>query len=341
MRKSNFEILRILAMLLIILGHTMSHGVLESTYSMNQISFIFFRWIAYSGKIGVYLYILISGYFLSSSKFSWKKVTKLWKNVFFWSVILTVVGGYFLKLLTLKKIIMSIFPIIFSQYWFVTAYFFLYLLSPFINMVIKDLNHNQEISLLAFTIIIILPGKFLYGYFTYSWLMIFILVYMIGGILRKEKAFFNTFLNKKMAYFLLVGGILGNFILSILISDNRSFQKLNVLLGEETIFCFFIAVGMFIIFESASDFYSKCINLVSSTTFSIYLIHDNKIMEIFLWKKLWKMDAISSINIWNIIYIFMATIITFIVCSILELIRNKCIEILKSKFQIRSKNSEI
>lgn len=70
-RKSNFEILRILAMVLIISYHFVFH----SNYNYGAINahdFIL-RTFWLFGEIGVNLFMLISGYFMVHSKFSLKK----------------------------------------------------------------------------------------------------------------------------------------------------------------------------------------------------------------------------------------------------------------------------
>lgn len=63
-RESNFELLRIIAMFLIVLHHAIYHGVLavnNTKYPLNSsISFI----LGMGGRIGVFLFVLISGYFL-------------------------------------------------------------------------------------------------------------------------------------------------------------------------------------------------------------------------------------------------------------------------------------
>lgn len=74
-RKSNFEILRILAMILIISYHFVFHSN-YNYWTINAHDFIL-RAFWLFGEIGVNLFMLISGYFLVCSKFSWKKVIKL------------------------------------------------------------------------------------------------------------------------------------------------------------------------------------------------------------------------------------------------------------------------
>ena len=65
-RQSNFEVLRIFAMLLIVLHHLCQHGLWfpeETALSKNvYISKFFYGW---PGQLGNWLFILTSGYFVS------------------------------------------------------------------------------------------------------------------------------------------------------------------------------------------------------------------------------------------------------------------------------------
>ena len=82
-RQSNFEVLRIFSMLLIVFHHLCQHGLwfpIGTDLSANLfLSQCFYSW---TGQLGNWLFILTSGYFVSKSEFSWKKVFKIWFQIF-------------------------------------------------------------------------------------------------------------------------------------------------------------------------------------------------------------------------------------------------------------------
>ncbi len=96
-RDSNFELMRIVAMLLIVLHHLCQQGLwfsAENSHSLNSnVASSFSVW---TGLLGNWLFILISGYFGAVTNFSWKKVFKLWFQIFFTSATIGLVL-YFLK----------------------------------------------------------------------------------------------------------------------------------------------------------------------------------------------------------------------------------------------------
>ena len=70
-RKSNIELLRIVAILMII----SFHYSFKSGYVVNQLDYnsIVVKTFYFLGELGVNLFILITGYFMVKGKFSFKK----------------------------------------------------------------------------------------------------------------------------------------------------------------------------------------------------------------------------------------------------------------------------
>ena len=120
-RQSNFELLRIFAMIMIIAHHFAVHGGLE--YSSNTTLGAIYMWFLHSGgKIGVNIYFLISGYFLISEKrFKTEKIIKIWLQVFFYSVLFYGIMSIYKLTIThnfsfsIRELLSALFPISFEQ----------------------------------------------------------------------------------------------------------------------------------------------------------------------------------------------------------------------------------
>ena len=148
-RNSNFEILRIFAMFLIIAHHFAVHtSWIEGTSAVVKLFQV-------GGKLGVNIFVLISGYFLVNSKFKLKKVIMLILQVMFYSI------GIYLFIVALgktkfefKTFIYCCMPISNRIYWFATAYIIMYCLSPFINVIVKNITKKQYIYLLIGLIVL-------------------------------------------------------------------------------------------------------------------------------------------------------------------------------------------
>lgn len=80
-RQSNFELLRIISMILIIAHHYAIHGGFELSKQAFSAQLFFLQVLSYGGKLGVNLFVLISGYFLVTSRCKLKKAVNLWMKV--------------------------------------------------------------------------------------------------------------------------------------------------------------------------------------------------------------------------------------------------------------------
>ena len=131
-RQSNIELLRIIAMIMIAFHHFACHGNFDWQSVGATIPHLWYNFIVMGGKIGVDIFILISGYFLINSNgsvFNFKRILKFWGQVFFYSIgIYIVFCAVGVSDFGIKSLIKSLFPITFSSWWFASTYFVLYII---------------------------------------------------------------------------------------------------------------------------------------------------------------------------------------------------------------------
>ena len=173
-RNIGLDFLRIISMIMVLILHYLSKGGLLKESNSYSVNYIIYNILKIASIIAVNCYVLISSYFLVKSKFRIKKFLKLWLEVIFYSVsiyLLLVMFG--LIQFNFGDAIQSILPIISKQYWFITVYLVMYLLSPFLNKLIYALDKEEYRKLLIIIMIIfsgmtLLPSKWTldetYGY---------------------------------------------------------------------------------------------------------------------------------------------------------------------------------
>ena len=138
-RRSNIEWLRVLAMLMIIAYHAVVHGN-TSEIALGEGNKIFLECASLWGKAGVNVFCLIMGYFGVNSAFRVKKVIQLEAQIIFYSFLGFCIALVFQCEMSLGAIAATIFPNVFNQYWFITAYIMVYIISPFINRLLLKLD---------------------------------------------------------------------------------------------------------------------------------------------------------------------------------------------------------
>lgn len=325
-REANFELLRIIAMLMIITLHYLDKGNLLPKWSDDFGSRGYFYWgIEAICIVSVNVYILISGYFgILKSDFSWKKIANLWLQIVFYSLVIGIIANL-IGIVPQEKqniyhYIQYIFPIVTEQYWFATAYIILFFLMPFLNAGMKICTKKQVVMCIFGLLLLFSVSKTLLPIqlpidtlgMNVLW---FICVYIIGGYIRTYGLFIIK--SKTIAwvtYLMSVFGIWGISVGLKLLYVKTG--KLENLLGYSYhynfLLCIVGAVGLFAIFQRISikkETVSKWICSISGTTFGVYLIHEQIDIR-YVWPTLFDSNHFN-------IGLF-AVVIVFIVCSMIE-----------------------
>ncbi len=322
-RESNFELLRIISIFLIICFHYSDLGSIE----LSSVPFSFNKFIlelaSFGGGFGNNIFILISGYFLlNSENTNMKKVINLFIQTLFYSITLGLVA---IKLnlinINLSNIIRIIFPFSPNDYWYISIFIILMLLVPYLNKVIANTTKSQlkKLILILLVLFSIVPTIAMIENIYIS-LGAFVTLYFIGAYIRKYSN--KKFENIKKTLLLSIIWFLICVILTIL-CDINGFDKINSFVWP--MFrtpILFLSISVFLLFKNIKIKNNKFINYVASTTFGIYLIHMNP----NIWKLIWRVFFDNSIYFYKLnfpIIMFIQCSIVFIVCSVIEMIRNK------------------
>lgn len=346
-RKSGIELLKIIAILLIVLSHvvqTLGCGGSPSLLGDWAIDFktpgsgltnLILSILQYSGNIGNVIFVVCSSWFLLDKETSnKKKLLQIFIDVFVISVIfLIAVGAYVgFSTLTLKEIIKSIFPNYFANNWFITYYFVFALLTPIFNRIIKSFNKQTHfiIALVLFGLFFI--AGFVTGPSFVNNLIIWVAIYFIIAYFKLYAPNFCE--SKKINISLLIIGILG--IIAVTALTYIIGTKISLLSNmtrwskENSPFILFIAFGSLNLFNR-TKFTSKFINYVSSLSFLIYIIHENILFRTYIRPQIW--NYIYTNFGYNLLFAWIAiyTILLFIVAVILSFLYNVSLQKLVHK----------
>lgn len=356
-RASNFEVLRIFSMALIILNHICQHGIwFEPNAAISANLCISHSLLGWTGIVGNWLFIMVSGYFVSKSEFSWKRVFKIWFEVFFYSVVIglslyltktAVVGfngdelyyevGFFeaAKPMGTMDLIRSFMPVLFGNNWFASTYILFYCFIPFLNESLKALDekkHRNLIILMAVsgTIIYMIYGQ---GFFKEGNLFYFILGYYVASYIRLYNP---KFLQNKKTDLLWASALIIFFIAWVLLimfsKDQVPFISNNF--AQVSVYPFasmarfpslLAAIFLFGIFRNLKMENRQWVNTLASTAFGVYLIHENLLLNKVIWHRLFCFDSFVD-SPFLIVYVAFVIIVTFLICAGIDLLRQRFIE---------------
>lgn len=195
-RKSNFELLRIVAMCMIILIHLSSAIDLTSFGLKGNIGTILGGTIVGICNIGPSCFCLISGYF--GIKFSRQKLIKMELLMISFSLLETALLYWFFPqemtgAALLEQLIKSIIPFASRKYWFYSCYLCLFIFSRFIKNFIEKLKEQelQIFIIVSLVIFSIFPTIFYFEIVQDSGkgIVQMVLLYIIGRYIRLYKNF--------------------------------------------------------------------------------------------------------------------------------------------------------
>lgn len=324
-RNSNIELLRIVSMVLILAHHFSVHGGFDILNEMVTLNRIWIQFFQMGGKVGVNIFVIISGYFLISSKgIKISKILNLLIQLSFYSIVLYLIFVFCGKeIFSVKGLLENCLPL-FTKWWFASAYFILYLLSPYLNRLLNSLTKKEYQS---FLILLTVIWCFIPTFTTFSFysnpLIWFIYLYALAGYIRLYGLFDS--LKAKTCTFLAIFTSLLTFSSAVIFD----ILGLNITFFSEHSTYFFemqklpilvISVLLFLGFSRIDIGFNRVINIVASATFGVYLIHDNNYMRVFLWENLFK-NASFAHSGYLIPYSILVIVLVYVVCTLIELMR--------------------
>ncbi|MBR6001379.1 MAG: acyltransferase family protein [Bacteroidales bacterium] len=276
MRQSGFELLRIVAMLLIVATHanTLSLGWMTGDDIAAAPGASLARMIIESmTMVSVTAFIIISGWF--GIKPTWKKFGAFIFQCWFFAI------GLFIAGLFVKGMSDGLSPagglqaaLLLSDYWFIIAYLFLFLMAPVLNSFVDNSTGKQ----LGTVIILFFVFEFLFGWvndsavFVYGHTPItFIGPYLLGKYMRKYEPAF-TKLNKLTDLCIFLTLSLLNAVIAMIAVRKG---VLAIRFFSDTTPLIVLSAVFFFLFFSKLSFSSKAVNYIAQSVFAVYLLHCN------------------------------------------------------------------
>ena len=305
-RESNFELLRIFAVVLIIFHHICIHIIAKQIPSVeynpdglfNNFSFYNRLFITdfglQIGRVANALFILISGYFLCSKDNTnvFKQAKKLLSQILY--VTLLIMSLSLIYQLTIDKSFTYIetFKSFSDQWWFVGYYFIIILFgSLFINKKINRLSREKYRTILIclFAIITFQYTRNLLSDISERIPTILngIFLYIFGGYIKKYNPFhklknwhiiFFILIISGIMYFSYYNFITGNINQAIL-DNNDNFTQTFMAYFEYEPHLVVLAILIFELFRRIKIKNNLLINYIASSAFMVYIIHNNTFMK--------------------------------------------------------------
>lgn len=334
-KNMGIELLRIISMFMVVILHCLGHGGILENAEKGSVPYIIAWFIECCCYSAVDIYAITTGYVCINSKTKFSRIGHLWLQAFLYTAGITFIFKFFIPGhdIGFGQFIGSLFPVLSKHYWYLTAYFCLYLFIPFINTFLLNLTaeKRQNLSLLIFSVFCITPFFcFFYGREIFElndgyspfWLM---LLYIFGATIKlneKEKMHRKNYLY--LVCFLFFSTITLVSKLSISYINNILPQELC---GEDLFVSYFSpfvvasAFCIFMFFKNAKiKHLKKIISAFGSASFGVYLISEQQII-----KNIFIKDSLANYakEPWYIMVaaVFAYAVIIYFICACIDYIR--------------------
>ncbi|MBR6902932.1 MAG: acyltransferase [Clostridia bacterium] len=292
-RYAGIDILKILSMALITLIHYFGYSSVADNQNLLLSNKMIISVLGTLTKVAVNIFPMITGYLLYNKKPKTLRIFKLYSEGWFYSFSLFLVGLIITQnVIFSSKALYSIFPFLTMHYWYLTAVIILYLLSPFLNIMLNIISENKLLKC------ILIAGLFISIYYVTNpfvssdiyighshgiiWLSY---LYLLGGYIKKRNCQCSEKQgSKKIWAFMGLSAFIIIFILKYL--NMPSSIKNAQLLSDYSILPFILTLSVFILVKDInikSYKIRKVIAGFAECSFGVYLLQEHTMIRKFYW----------------------------------------------------------
>ena len=336
-RSSNLELYRIVCMLMIVAHHYVVNSgvkaddgpIVADPSAMNSIFLLLFgAW----GKTGINCFLMITGYFMCTSKITIRKFIKLMGQIYLYKLLLypiLLVAGY--ETSSPVRIVKVLMPTWGLSDNFIGCFIAFWLTIPFLNILVQNMTKKQhELLLLLLLGMYTMLGSIPSFKVTLNYVTWFGIIYFIASYIRLYP---NPLFNRRnfwgwmtlLSIIFAVASVVG---MQILLGGKVSLSY-YFLADSNKIFAVAVAFCSFLWFKNMNIRYSKIINAFGAGTFGVLLIHANSnAMRIWLWKD--TVDVVGHFQMYTTgelaLYSIGVVLVIFVVCNLIDQLRIATLE---------------
>lgn len=327
-RDSNLELFRIIVMLLIIAHHYVVNSGVWDAINANgpSANSFFYYFLGMWGKMGINCFVLITGWFMCTSKITLRKFLKLLLEFEFYKI-----GIRIIFLLTGRECfsyrsLLSFLPVRDISNDFIPAFLVFFLLIPFLNILVLNMIrklHSLLIALLLFlyTFLSSTPSFSV----TMNYVSWFCVLFVISSFMRKYDFPFKKN-NKAWLGLSVICILVSVFSVIAIVYSEKNVSPYWFVSDSNKVMALLTSVCLFNFFRTLRLSYCRFINSLGATTFGVLLIHAHSdTMRVWLWRDLF--DNVGHLSVpYYALRSLGIVLLVFIVCACLDYIRISLLE---------------
>lgn len=342
-QKHNYgiDLLRILSMLMICILHVLNQGGALTACKSDPVRYAAVSFLNIALFCSVNCYALISGYVGLNARYRYTNLLLLWLQVVLYNLL--VISVFYFALpgsVTKAELIEALLPVtLSSSRWYFRAYFLLFFLMPLLNSAVKKLSRRRlaylTVVLLALCAALTLANNMLsWGFSLINSTFMLAVFYLMGAYFKE----YGCFPKIKSGYFLLcfAASTVTVWLIGTAASIMPDAPRLLGVISDKLVGYLSPAIilnslCLFVLFVRIENVRCKrLLKTAGSLTFGVYIIHTAPLLFNLVLK-----DAFSGFARLHPAVMLISVILTsaalYLVCSIIEYLRQRLFGALKIK----------
>lgn len=339
-RQSNFELLRIVAMFLIVMHHYVVNSTILGQFVSgggvidNPMNYAFLKLIGAWGKTAINPFVMMSGFFMCTSELTKKRFLKIFLEWIFYSwsffVLFAFCGYESVSLTSVVNRVLSIFKTV--DVYFTASFMWFYLGIPIYNLVIKGLDKKGlYILTAALLMMFVIPITFFGNANVFHHVFWYMTLYFIGACIRLYPMEWMS--RQKVVTPLMLGtaalaaiAILGRMINPCFVT--KAMSVVCSVHESSTLLAFVLGTSIFLFFKNLNIGYHKWINTIASCMFGVLCIHAaSNAMRTWLWQHICRVPEMANAPLPILaLHAVGCVLAIMLICSLIDLARQKWIE---------------
>lgn len=339
-RSSDIELLRIVAMILIVAHHYVVNSDLLAAKGpvfshLLAPKSVFTELLGCWGKSAINSFVIISGYYMCRSKITVKKFAKLFLEWMFYRLVINAVlwitgvepftaGTFFREVLPITNIASN----------FVPCYMLFYLTIPFLNRLIEAMDQRQHAVLVVF-LLAVYAGLGTFHAITFNYVSWFIVLYFAAAYIRLyPNAVFSSkkIWGKALVCSLAVSALSVIGCAFMKAKTGSGLSPYEFLQDSNTLLAFSNGLCAFLFFKNLNMKYSPAVNRIAASTFGVLLIHTagnmrGSAMKNWLWNGFLKnAEAYARPLPAYLLHAAASILGVYLVCTLIDMLRIRFLE---------------
>lgn len=288
-RNSNIEMVRLIAMVMIVLNHSpwnaFSYADASAGYIQRLGMTCIISFLSNWGGVGDCLFFIISAWFLCDEEQSYERnISRCWhleKQLWFWSLSLFIgclivwhMRGEMPEMKTLASLgLKTMFPFAAKLWWYPTSYMLFLMACPLLTRGLRLLTRERHAALCVGLLLIFgwTPASVFPLDMSYS-IVLFFYLYVLVCFVKWHMPF--LYKSRSLAYVLLAFGLtvgLGSQLIIECVLPNRIVWTMWMN-SPRCLSTICIALAIVVMATTAKPRYSRVINYVAASTLAVYLV---------------------------------------------------------------------